>query len=633
MLEQIAPSATTNTLPGTGRQWWREAEGDAWRLMLARAKRIANDQEEARADMRLFGQLYSGRRLSSLHEFGAASSRSTQWDFVGHRVAWNIVQAAVDTAAARIAKNRTRVRVLTFAGDWSKQQSAKNLTRWLDGLFHEQRYYDDVSQPAFSDGAIFGFGCPQVTATADGIEVERALPFELLIDEAEGMHRRPRNAYRAAVLPRDTVEDVFGTSDELREIIRAAPASSASTTLGDVIDVVEGWHVGEKGRRIVAVASGKLLDEPWKLKRLPISRFAYGDLPVGWSGLGIVARLVGIQLQLNDLNRKIQDGQRLMAGGHWAVPQGSSIVPGHLVNKQGSLIYYTGDRAPTPMLVPALPPEVYEERERLWRSGFELVGLSAQAVTGTIPAGLTSGAAQREAQEVQNDRFSLVAQRYDAMTVDVAELAVSTAKQAFHGNKSLKVRAPSTSLIERIDWKDIDLTEDAYLMRAYPANILPSTPGARLEKVKELLADGLIPREAALALLDMPDIESAVSPGATQHQEATRAVSRLLETEEYEAPDEQLRPDVALAVGGAMYLSAKGEGAPPKALGLVLRWLDDARAVLRSQAEAALPPPGAAPPPGMPPDMAGGAPPMPGLPPDLGMPDPNAVGVPPGGFA
>lgn len=614
MLESIyAPSARGASQVEPGRQWWNEAPGDAWGYMLARAAKIAADQKETREDMRMFASFYAGRRLSSLYYFDADKAPSSTWDYMGHRLTWNVIAVAIRSAASRLAKSRVRPRIQTFDGDWKSFKKGEKLGHWLDGLFHEQNYYQRVARPCFGDAEVFHGGIPKVLATRDGIEIERMLPFELLIDDGEGMHRRPHNAYHAAVLPRDKVEEAFGTDEAKRELIRSTSCAPDSEHRGDVIEVVEGWHVGARGRHIVAVAAGPLVDEGWKLARMPFGRLVYEERPVGWWGIGIAERLVGHQLEITRTLAAIQSHLRKNAGGRWWAPIGSNIGENDLINRQGALVI--SSQKPEPLIVPFMPPEVYAHLERTWRNALETVGLSEQSVTGMKPGGLNSGKALREQRDTEQEGFSLPAQAFDELTTDVADLCIDTARLHFAGNKSATVRAPGTRLVQRIEWGDVDMRKEDYILRSGAANLLPTTPAARLEAIQEMEARGTIGHEAAAALLNMPDVEGAVAPGAAQYEEAVRAVSALLDGEAYEAPDECLRPDLAITIAETLYLRAKSAGAPGQKLACVLRWRDDNKARLRELAAAALPPPGQPMPPAPIP-----APPVPGLPVGPGIP-------------
>jgi len=58
--------------------------------------------------------------------------------------------------------------------------------------------------------------------------------------------------------------------------------------------------------------------------------------------------------------------------------------------------------------------------------------------------------------------------------------------------------------LEQIDWSEIDLKEEEYVMQCFPASALPDQPGARIESIRDLMQMGMIQPDEAQDLLDYP---------------------------------------------------------------------------------------------------------------------------------
>jgi hypothetical protein len=95
--------------------------------------------------------------------------------------------------------------------------------------------------------------------------------------------------------------------------------------------------------------------------------------------------------------------------------------------------------------------------------------------------------------------------------------------------KGYKVKLPGRRSAIEVDWKDIDLDEDSYVMQMLSASSLPNTPGARKQFVKELQADGMITQTVAKRLLGFPDVEAEMDLGNAALDDVDATISAILD--------------------------------------------------------------------------------------------------------
>ena len=183
--------------------------------------------------------------------------------------------------------------------------------------------------------------------------------------------------------------------------------------------------------------------------------------------------------------------------------------------------------------------------------------------------------------------------------------------------------------IERINWKDIDLEEDQYVMQIYPTALLSTTPAAKLQTIQEMAQTGLLNPTEARALLDYPDLEAVNQLATAFIDDVDLLIEEMIEKGRYHPPETFSNLEFAIQRVQSAYLRAKIDKVPEERLELLRRYMDDAIRVIQTQQmaqqatqQAMAPMEGAPAPGGGAP--APGAPPMEGAPPEAGL-EPGAM--------
>jgi hypothetical protein len=221
--------------------------------------------------------------------------------------------------------------------------------------------------------------------------------------------------------------------------------------------------------------------------------------------------------------------------------------------------------------------------DRLYERAYEVAGISGMSAQAKKPTGLDSAVAIREFSDIQTKRFMQVAQSYEDMFLKSAKQMVEIARDIVASGNEYKVISLGDKSIEQIDWKEINLSEDQYVMRLYPSNLLSTTPAAKLQTVQEMAQTGLLSQTEARALLPFPDLE-AVNQLATAHiDDVDLLIEEMLEKGRYHPPESFSHLPFAIERIQSAYLRAKIEDAPEDRLELLRRYVDEAIRVLQVQ--------------------------------------------------
>lgn len=576
--------------------WWQSEEGNAHGDVFKYVQSIAQRQTTVTQRAEIHASLYANRDLTQ----GRETYMPRQF-----AVTENIVASCVDTVASMIARNRARPTFQTDGAEWSTQQRAKKLEKFVVGTYDQLSVYE-LLQDMFRDAAIYGTGGLKVMADDGEIVVERAIfgpTPEVIVDETTCNGCEPRELFQRKWVDREVLKLVYPDhADAIGEGKDGFDGLPNSHKEANQVAVVMAWRLPSRpgagdGRYVECIENATLRDEPYKHASFPFVFFRWQDPLVGFYGQGLVEQLTGIQLRLNKLNKFIARCQDLIAVPRVFGNFGAKGVAARLDNEIGAMVNVRDGRPPTFYTPPAVANETYQEREYLVRRAYELSGVSMLSASSKKPGGLESGAALQEYNDIESQRFAIQAQRFEQASVRCAELLVRVAKEAFKGSKKV-VPFKAKRFVESIAWADVDPGEDKYRIDVEAASILSRSPAGRIQSVIQLSQAGLIQdtREAR-ALLGHPDLERSKSIADASFEDIECLIERLLDGQ-YDPPEPM--QDLAAGVQRVQmaYLKARRDGAPEDVLDLMRRWMDAAQAL----AAKAAPPP--APMPAGPPQAA-----------------------------
>lgn len=576
-------------------QWWKEPDnGKRADAIVGCATLIAHRQRTRRRLANLYAQMYSNQRLDSVYHLGTARQQTQVYTDpygMGTRLVLNVTQSCVDTVAAKIAKNRTRVRFLTTGGNWKAQQKIKLLTKFGDGLFDQCGVYP-AGQQMFVDGCIFEGGILKVLTEPDGsIKVERVLPIEILVDDGEAIYGNPRTMFQELIADRDVLIDRHcdkktnkGREDarKLSDAPGYDPISGKDSGDSSLVRVYEGWHLpslrdSADGVHAIATSGVCLVSEKWEKETFPFVKFSWNRRLSGWWGQPLAEQLLPLQLELNNMMERARTALQHMAVPRWLLPIGSGVDEDSINDDpRGSFMYYNADKPPPqPFVAPALPREFYDRMYRIKEEAYEISGVSQLSASGVKPAGLNAKIALEEYRDIETERFIIPGQNFELAHVQLMGLMVDAARDMYAAGKAFRVRAPGAKFLEQIDWKSIDLDKEKYTIGRFPASLFPNSVSGRVQRAQDLMENGWIDKEEALRLMDVPDLEPVVSLRLASMDAIRRQIDNILEDGNYASPEPYLEAPRALRMAQGAFLKAQNEGCPEEHLDLLDRWVQE----------------------------------------------------------
>lgn len=575
-------------------RWWSKDHPNPHQAAWASFKSIEDSDQYRRQSCEDFARLYSNSDLLGITPSTAGRTRSPE------RITLNVIQQVVDAVVARVARSRIRPEFLTSGGNWTLSRKARGMTRFVEAQFYMNKTHETMPR-VMLDAAVFGTGIARVYRNKKKICLDRVLPTEVYVDRMEGFYKDPRCLYYRKFINKEVLKSQFpqhaGRIDGLATTSGTdamRPADYGHTNM--LVPVVEGWHLpsepgGKDGKRILFVEDFVLEESDWQYDQFPFVFVRYRENLTGFFGRGVSENLMSIQKEINRLLITIQKNMKLLGAGTWVFLEQSSQVKAHQIqNHPGTVIRYRGT---PPVVKPnqSVHPEVFQHLDRLYMRAFDQEGVNEGLAAGEKPTGVTSGAGIRAAEDVQTGKFAITLRTYEEAHVDLAIWIVRMAKEISKEYPKWEVVAEKDkNTIETIKFSEVDLDEDSFTLKVFPASALPASPGGRLAMVGDMINLMLIDPETGKRLLDFPDIDKQMALDRAAEDYIDWVVEMMLDEGEWISPEPFQDHALALKKVQAAYNRALTAGAPEDRLKLLRDYLTQTNAMSKAalQEQAAL---------------------------------------------
>lgn len=545
--------------PSATNRWWKAPKAERAGALLASASFLKEFLQYRYRQASIYARLYSNMPMYNM--LSGSSYRMSQSNQLPiDRPTMNVVQSCVDTLVSRLTQGRPRPVFLTDNADYHERNIGKQLNYFIQGELFQTKAYQ-MGEIMLRDAAVLGTGCLKIFETKDHkVAIERVLYTELLVDPNDSLYGDPRQLYQMKLIDRDVLADLF--PDKRAEVLNAEQAypdnsADASKTVSDQVMVVEGWHLpsgpgANDGRHTIACSSGTLLDEEYNKDKFPFVFLHYSPRLLGFFGQSLCEQLMGTQMEINKLLITISQAINLVGVPRVFVEDGSKVVKAHLNNQIGSIVTYRGTK-PQYEVAPCIPQEMYTHMQRLIDYAYQQSGVSALSASSQKPAGLDSGTAIREYDDLQSDRFAALNRRYDNFFIDLSYQIIGLAKDIAIREGKYETVFPNKNGTKQVDLPKADLLDDTFVIQCFDSSALPRDPAGRQQKVVEMLQAGMIDAKEARRLLDYPDLEQDEKLANAGEERILKILDEIVEDGKYTPPDPFMDPGQAITLSNQYY--------------------------------------------------------------------------------
>jgi hypothetical protein len=596
-----------------GYNWWKAKSKAELQFQVLDTFNFLKEQQQYRfRQASIHSRLYSNIPLanyagSTLNQLGKTNNLPSD------RPTMNVIQSCIDTLVSKITQSRPKPMFLTDGGNYKARKLAKSMTSFIAGELYQTDAYE-LAEIILRDAASLGTGCIKIFEKDEKVHLERTLLTELLVDNNDAFYGQPRTLYQMKLIDRSVLAEMLPTErNTIQKAEQAYPDSSgdAQKTMSDMVMVVEAWHLqsgpdANDGRHVIACSSGTILDEDYTKDDFPFVFLHYSPRVVGFWAQSLSEQLTGTQIEINKLLVTISKSISLVGVPRVFVEDGSKVVKAHLNNEVGSIITYRGTK-PEYEVAPSVHPELYQQLQRLVDYAYQQSGISALAAASQKPAGLNSGEAIRNFNDIQTDRFAVLNKRYDNLFIDLAYKIVDVASDIAERTGKYQTVYPSKDGIMEVDLADTKLLKDPFAIQCFDSNALPKDPAGRKQAIVEDMQSGILSLQEGRRLLNYSDLEQDDKLAMAAEERILMILDEIVEDGKYTPPDPFMDIQIAKTKVVQYYNLYVAQGLEESRAEMLRDW----QAQVLALEAASMPPPM----PGM--DMAaqGGAPAVPQAPP------------------
>lgn len=506
----------------------------------------------------------------------------------------NCISSITDTLRERVWSRVSWLEWIPQSkGDYESRQRCQDATAWMQSFFDSTDFDSEITQSGH-EASTFGTAIMKTAPSRDGTKVVNT---RVMVDEmrvsSDADFATMRHAGQVSFESRDELIRVFAkgkNADAIKlAILRAPPAFRGFMKLevnySDIVCVAEAYRWDEDadgnmtGRHVMVLGADgfTLVDEEWTLGN-PYSFLRYTTLPRSWTGRGVPARCMAMQLELDSMVAARASFQRQMSYPRIGIDRAAHIDPNALDGGPG--IYEFNNTPAVMQVVSGTPKDIDAGIDNLERKIFMREGISQNTAGGDLPAGLDAAVAITAFSQIADGRLYSHAKNLERFIEDIGTKVVRVASLV---KPKVQVGA------KEISWASVAADLKKSKMRAFPISKLPSSLPGQLATIKSWKEAGVITSTQETKLLNMPDIAGQL-PMITASEDATqRTLDKIVLTGEYIPPDSMADPEAQATQARARCLVEKNNDLP-----------QDRIAVLTKFAKAAqklLPPPPPTPPP------------------------------------
>ncbi len=428
----------------------------------------------------------------------------------------NVTASVIDTLVSKIAAKIPSTQFVTSGADWHEQQQAKDLEKYVQGIFLNHKVHTDL-RAMFDDACKTGTGfilmddyngqlCfkefPAYAVICDWVDAQSGAPVDIhfleVVSRFKLMSMYPEHASK---LIKTTNQLYFYTENNLNS--------------PDSVLVIHSFNTFAK-RRAICVENCTLRDDEtlmgsekglknYKGETIaPYIAMQYKDTSLGLYSIGLAEEVRTLHEAVDRTLRIISKSAQLLAVPKVFISRQSNIIESHLDNEIGGIIEFdnmAGGSPPIPLPMGKIPTDLKELVEYYYNLAFKKCGLSEMSATSKNPANLQSGKALQTYYDIESSRFQSIAKKYEQAVIDLSYLVIKYSRYMAAQGHKLKANFYGRNINKEIKFSQVDMDENYFDIQAYPVSIIPQTPAGRYETIRDMMQSGLLDQQRALKLL------------------------------------------------------------------------------------------------------------------------------------
>jgi len=540
-----------------GRGWWKRDKESVSSDVCA-AFRHLDAAQQYRKDRNL-----ENLHMSGLRVLGLGPNQYAQRDG-NTQPRYNCIEAAIDALVSHIGSNKPSPYFLTDGDDYRSQRQAELCTKAVVGQFYAAGTYT-LLRKMLADALRMDGGVIK-SFIKDGEVVDRVVfPNDLLVDDADAVHGRPRQWYEIEYFDRDELieeypdkEEALASSGRIRDV-----GWTGQQGLADLVGVIHAYWLpakeGKKGKYAMVVENATLEFEDYDEIWAPYTVHVWMEQTQGVWGKGLAEQAGGAQRRLDANMRKISRLTTLGTSKIY-VNRLSKVNKAEFNNDDLGVIEGLGDTPPKLLSTLSIPAELFQQNDWLRNSIYEMAGVSQLMLSAKVQPGMESAVGVRAVADQQAGRFRKASDSLDETAMEVARKHIALSKKI----PGYKVLAQDDDHVYEVAWDSLDPKVLKGRIKVWPTNLLQGSPSHQMERIAELIRLGMVSPTMGLRMLNVKDVQSATNALTSSIRVTEALIERMLDPDNpvYRGPEPFMDLEGALVMAQNAYLEAWRKGAP-----------------------------------------------------------------------
>lgn len=524
----------------------------------------------------------------------------------GSRMRYNLAASTVDTAMSIVASSRPMPQTIVRGGDWKLQRKAKLRNRCLIGQCLDLDLFAKAAM-AYDDACTTGLGILHFERDTDsGLPtVSRRLPLSLVWDRVEAVNGMPRQLHMTDLVSRDVLMALYPTKRDKIALAKGPDARDLQDYViqrdsqADQVIVRWSWRLPpssqrhevsermkEPGRFVMSVDTCTLYDGEWARPRFPFAFFRWAPRQVGFLGRSLIEEIRPAQQRIHKLIQSIEENQDFGSASRVWIEDGSGVDPEQIDNLPMGVRTYRGN-PPIFNTFDATPHDLESSIEKIREQAWSQLGLNLSQIQGERNPGITAGVAIIAQEDIGSRRHAMNLRYFEGSMLQCYQALSDINDDVAEEDPSFEVSARARGkFLESTKWKDLKLEEGDVRVSVFPVSSLMTTPQGRQQQLATLVQSGWVPRELAMQLSGLPDLEAYEDLETADLRLVQHQVGKILDgTKDVFPIDEQDRK-IAADFARKSLVSATEDGAPAD----VLLELENFLGRVKALDEASVPP-------------------------------------------
>ena len=412
----------------------------------------------------------------------------------------NASKSAVDTICSTMSQLKTRPFFNPVNGKFDTRKAARDVQRYMDALFDKENIYTE-SPEVLRLAAIFEAGYFWVNDIDNTIRKVR--PWEFYYSQAEYQYGSLKHyhlrfdKYPLSALTKYLDEGPDPTKFKKNFKDTYSKDMFATCTYRVAYDL-------DLGYRIEFMNQYEIRREEIDFDEPNVAEIYFSRPVKGGYSTSLIDDVYTIQLQINDICRKIGSSVALTPANFVLVPKGQSQIKAAMIKSELGYVYeYTPitGAAPISIVSPAPIDKSYIEMLNFFIDQvFKQPGVSDMNALGERPQSVQSGYAIDTLNNIFSNRQNVILVNYLRMQCDLARKAIKCFSPDFVLPSRGKDKVTMGQVKKQLDLLTIDIAATSSLSR---------DPETKQNQIQSLVQGGLMSVGIATQYLELPDAEDA----------------------------------------------------------------------------------------------------------------------------